>query len=157
MNLMGIDMGTTSVKTAVFNEKLEELKKLTAELQKHGIKVFASFFDMDAEPELEGVKKFTELHPELIAGCTNPDEHETGIFMIKRFADGTYYEDFFLQKAIEVLQDYGFDGIHLPDGICRPRLPLQNAEYSADMLPKTLDLVNRTYHFNLNCEIFGKF
>ena len=31
MNLMGIDMGTTSVKTAVFTEKLEELKKLTAD------------------------------------------------------------------------------------------------------------------------------
>lgn len=25
-------------------------------------------------------------------------------------------------------------------------------EYTADMLPKTLDLVNRTYHFNLNCD-----
>lgn len=31
MNLMGIDMGTTSVKTAVFNEKLEEKIKLTAD------------------------------------------------------------------------------------------------------------------------------
>ena len=27
MNLMGIDMGTTSVKTVLFNEKLEELKR----------------------------------------------------------------------------------------------------------------------------------
>ena len=31
MNLMGIDMGTTSVKTAVFDHKLAELKKLTAD------------------------------------------------------------------------------------------------------------------------------
>ena len=31
MNLMGIDMGTTSVKTAVFNEKLEEIIKLSAD------------------------------------------------------------------------------------------------------------------------------
>ena len=31
MNLMGIDMGTTSVKTAVFDDKLTELKKLTAD------------------------------------------------------------------------------------------------------------------------------
>jgi len=35
-------------------------------------------------------------------------------------------------------------------------LPAQNqglrTEYTADMLPKTLDLVNRTYHFNLNCD-----
>ena len=31
MNLMGIDMGTTSVKTAVFNENLEEKIKLTAD------------------------------------------------------------------------------------------------------------------------------
>lgn len=31
MNLMGLDMGTTSVKTAVFDDKLTELKKLTAD------------------------------------------------------------------------------------------------------------------------------
>ena len=31
MNLMGIDMGTTSVKTVLFNEKLEELKRLCAD------------------------------------------------------------------------------------------------------------------------------
>ena len=31
MNLMGIDMGTTSVKTAVFNEKLEQQMQTTAD------------------------------------------------------------------------------------------------------------------------------
>ena len=31
MNLMGIDMGTTSIKTVLFNEKLEELKRLCAD------------------------------------------------------------------------------------------------------------------------------
>ena len=38
MNLMGIDMGTTSVKTAVFTERLEEKIKLTADytLESHG-------------------------------------------------------------------------------------------------------------------------
>ena len=38
MNLMGIDMGTTSVKTAVFNELLEEKIKLCADytLESHG-------------------------------------------------------------------------------------------------------------------------
>lgn len=38
MNLMGIDMGTTSVKTAVFTERLEEKIKLTADytLSSHG-------------------------------------------------------------------------------------------------------------------------
>ncbi|MBE7015258.1 MAG: hypothetical protein E7417_00325 [Ruminococcaceae bacterium] len=114
-----------------------ELKKLTAELQKHGIKVFASFFDMDAEPELEGVKKFTELHPELIAGCTNPDEHETGIFMIKRFADGTYYEDYLLKKLVETCKDYGFDGVQVADGLSSPRNAIWFADFSDDTIEQS--------------------
>ncbi|MBO5754805.1 MAG: hypothetical protein J6R89_01975 [Clostridia bacterium] len=38
MNFMGIDVGTTSVKTAVFNEKLEQLLSLNADytLDAHG-------------------------------------------------------------------------------------------------------------------------
>lgn len=48
--------------------------------------------------------------------------------------EGSFYEDFFLKKGICFLGDYGFDGIHLADGLCRPRLPLQWSEYSEDML-----------------------
>ena len=67
--------------------------------------------------------------------------------MTKRFSDGSFYEDFFANKAIEFLKDYGFYGIHLADGVCRPRFPLQWADMSDDMLEqagiKVLDGVSR--------------
>jgi hypothetical protein len=108
-----------------------QLKGLVEVLHRKGVKVFPGFFDFHI-PE----HSFFDDHPELYATiwCDGALSTAGFIYMTKRLADGTYYEDFFLQKAIEVLQDYSFDGIHLPDGVCRPRLPLQNAEYSADML-----------------------
>lgn len=108
-----------------------QLKDLVEVLHQKGIESYPGFFDL---PTPSG--SFLEQHSELYTTKWRNEEisSEPRVYMTKRFADGTYYEDFFLQKTIEVLQDYGFDGVHLPDGICRPRRPLQNAEYSADML-----------------------
>ena len=55
MNFMGIDIGTTSVKTAVFNEKLEELISLSADytLDAHGDVV-----EFDGEQYFEIVRGF---------------------------------------------------------------------------------------------------
>ena len=53
MNLLGIDIGTTSVKTGLYNEKLEQLLSLTADytLDAHGDRV-----EFDAEEYFEIVK-----------------------------------------------------------------------------------------------------
>ncbi len=61
MNFMGIDIGTTSVKTAVFNEKLEELISLSADytLDAHGDVVEfdgEQYFEI-VRGEIEKVKK----------------------------------------------------------------------------------------------------
>lgn len=108
-----------------------QLQKLVAVLHGYGITVYPSFFDFACPRE-----SILNAHPELCAHiCTDGVvTHTRSIYMTKRFQDGTFYEDFFLKKAIEVLSDYGFDGIHLADGVVRPRLPLQTAEYSADSL-----------------------
>lgn len=108
-----------------------QLKQLIDRLHSHGIEAYASMFDftspngslVDAHPELKTI--YYQNGQKKVSGA---------IYMTKRFADGSYFEDFFLKKGIEFLGDYGFDGIHLADGLCRPRLPLQWCEFSEDML-----------------------
>lgn len=108
-----------------------QLRSLVQALHRRGIAVYPSFFDF-ACPQ----GSILDDHPELCATISMDDtlSRSRSIYMTKRFRDGSLYEDFFLCKALEVLRDYGFDGIHLADGVVRPRLPLQTAEYSADML-----------------------
>jgi len=108
-----------------------QLKRLIECLHSHGIASYVSMFDFvspnaslaDGHPEIRTV--YYQEGRRRVSGA---------IYMTKRFADGSFYEDFFLKKGICFLEDYGFDGIHLADGLCRPRLPLQWSEYSEDML-----------------------
>lgn len=113
-----------------------ELKKLICTLQSKGIKVFASFFDL--EPE----KEFSSQHPEILS--TRPCDDGMGApIMIKRFADGTYYEDFLLKKLCEVIADYGFDGVQLADGISSPRDAIWFADFSEDLIEQSkIDIPN---------------
>ena len=108
-----------------------QLRGLCDALHQHGIDVYPSFFDFTCHGG-----SLADEHPELLTTVSMNGKLQLnrGIYMTKRFRDGTLYEDFFLRKALEVLQYYGFDGIHLADGVVRPRLPLQTAEYSDDML-----------------------
>lgn len=105
------------------------LKKLVDVLHNEGIESYISMFDyMSPKGEFN--------HPEL---CTSlwsggKESNPRALYMTKRFADGTFYEDFFLSATVKFLNDYGFDGIHLADGLCRPRYPLQWADMSDDML-----------------------
>lgn len=108
-----------------------DLKRLVNSLHKHGIESYISMFDyMSPKAEFN--------HPELYTGLwSDGKESHTdfpGVYMTKRFADGSFYEDFFLTASVKFLGDYGFDGIHLADGLCRPRYPLQWADMSDDML-----------------------
>ena len=114
-----------------------ELSALVREFHKYGVKVYASFFDLDAEPELEGRKKFTDLHPELLAQCTNKEETEKGILMIKRFENGEFYEDYLLKMLVCVCRDYGFDGVQLADGISSPRNAIWFADFSDDIIQQS--------------------
>ena len=109
-----------------------QLKKLVDSLNARGIESYVSMFDY-VSPKGE----FN--HPEL---CTHlsvngAESHPAGVYMTKRFADGRFYEDFFLEASVKFLSDYGFTGIHLADGLCRPRYPLQWADMSDDMLSQS--------------------
>ncbi|MBQ4050036.1 MAG: hypothetical protein IJD13_00260 [Oscillospiraceae bacterium] len=108
------------------------LKKLVEELHRKNIKVYGSFFDMDSDNGLEGVPLFSELHPELMPAGNG--RMERGIIMIKRFADGSYYEDYLLKKLCETAADYGFDGFQIADGISSLRSNLWYSDFSDDLL-----------------------
>ncbi len=54
--------------------------------------------------------------------------------VLKRFKDGTYYEDFFVDKVVRCLTDYGFAGLHVSDCFCPPGYSISNGDFSADML-----------------------
>ena len=108
-----------------------QLKKLVDSLHNNGIESYISMFDyMSPKAEFNHPELYTSLW---IDGKENKLDFQ-GVYMTKRFADGSFYEDFFLKASVKFLGDYGFDGIHLADGLCRPRYPLQWADMSDDML-----------------------
>jgi hypothetical protein len=59
---------------------------------------------------------------------------------LKRFSDGTYYEDFFIDKLCQTLTDYGMRGVHLADGFCPNCVgALQNQDFSTDFVTQFTD------------------
>ena len=94
-----------------------QLRGLVRALQARGIRVYASFFDMDSPNGLAEEPLFTQLHPELLACGNSESRMESGVVMIKRMADGRLYEDYLLEKLLEAASGYGFDGFQLADGI----------------------------------------
>jgi hypothetical protein len=114
-----------------------QMRELVKSLHRHGIKAYASFFDMDEDPGRGGMERFTDTHPELAVTAAD-GRFCQWVHMLKRFSDGTFYEDFLLEKLIEVAKDYGLDGIQLADGISSPRMALQNEDYSDDIVKQFL-------------------
>ena len=114
-----------------------QLKALVSELHKHKISVLLSIFDMYSylgEDGSESNGPFTELHPE-IREFSSPNFSEiAAVNILKRFSDGSFYKDFFIEKLARVLVDYDFDGYHLADGISSPRFCLQNGDFSDDIV-----------------------
>jgi len=117
-----------------------ELKGLVAELHKRGVKVTFAFFDMfyyvDDNGEL-AVGEFCENHPELWSLKANGDKFY-GLHMLKRFNDGTYYEDYLFSQVNRVIEDYGFDGVQLADGISSARQSVQSGDFSDDIVEQFL-------------------
>lgn len=111
-----------------------QLRGLVKSLQAHGIYVFCSYFDYICEGN-----SLVDTHPELTVLSYDKGVATEFPFinMIKRFADGTYYEDFFLGQQLRVLEDFGFDGLHLSDGIIRPRIPIQSGDFSEDIIAQS--------------------
>ena len=119
-----------------------QLCGLVAELRRRGVAAYPSFFEVAASTNTGyaarfGAKPFAstwlDAHPEV--GCQLADGTMTrSICVIKRFADGTAYEDFFAPQLVKFLRDYGFAGWHACDGFGHPRYALNEGDFSDDVL-----------------------
>lgn len=126
-----------------------QLRLLVQNLQAKKIEVFCSVFMYYLKDKFH--HEWATDHPEILLtyeglGVTD------GLFPLARLDDGTLYEDIFIHKMLEVVQDYGFDGWHGPDaqgpsgalssGECSDSFMRQFAEYLGDRLPVDFELVS---------------
>ena len=113
-----------------------KLRTLVTSLKNRGIKVLFSIFPATLRSRFH--KEWVDSHPEvqnLLVGELKRDP--AAINPLKRFSDGSYYEDFLLKKVQEVIADYGFDGWHLCDGYNHPWYQLCQADFSDDMIEQS--------------------
>lgn len=105
-----------------------DLRTLVQELKKQGIAFYASIFGSYLKDKFH--QEWLSDHPELLSCRRNG---RGSLMCLKRFRDGTYYEDFFAQKLVQTLVDYDMAGVHLADSFC-PTSLLYLSDYSADMV-----------------------
>ncbi len=120
-----------------------DLRRLVAVLRESGLAVYFAVFDLHGYTE-EGVQKYgawVQRHPELTVTDASGERRNGMINPLKRLADGTRYQDFFVSKLVEVMGYYGFDGYHGADGYSSGRLALWQGDFSADHVD---DFVART-------------
>ncbi len=117
-----------------------EVKTLLANLKKHKIDVYLSFFDQI--PHEFQIKRFqipetpklwVNDHKEILF-TTEKGIIAPNICPWKRLADGSYYEDFLLSKLIPCLEEYGFDGLHGADGYAHQRFTISRGDFSDDII-----------------------
>lgn len=104
-----------------------DLRKLIAELKKHGVDFYAGI--MGSYTDNLSHHEFLSDHPELRSFKLVNDR---SLCCLKRFKDGTYYEDFFTEKLVQTLCDYDCKGVHLSDAFC-PSNRLFVSDWSWDM------------------------
>lgn len=109
------------------------LRTLIAELKKRGVPFYAGIMGIYLNNMYH--HEWLSDHPE-VRGCKTTGDGN--LCCLKRLADGTYYEDFFIRKLCEVLVDYDCAGIHLSDGFCPTSRPFVS-DYSTDMCEQFLD------------------
>ncbi len=115
-----------------------QLRGLNRTLQKHGIKVFAAFFDyvmFEDSAKRHNIPDFdawNSQHKELLFTA---DDGSTArcVCHFKHLSDGRLYEDFFSTQLSSFLTDYEFDGWLACDGFAHPRLPIYKGDFSDDV------------------------
>lgn len=107
----------------------KDLKILADNLRKRGIESYLGIMGVDLEDYYH--KEWLTEHPEIKVHYR--DSIQT-LNVLKRFKDGTYYEDFFADKLCETLSDYGFDGLHVTDNFCPHYSTRARGDFSYDML-----------------------
>lgn len=107
------------------------LRELVAALHSRGIEVFAGLMGSCFRNEFH--HEWASDHPEILGTPAEAEpKWKPNLLLLKHMADGRLYEDFFMDRLLEVLEDYGFDGAHLADGLC-PNSTIWMYDYSRDM------------------------
>jgi len=112
-----------------------QLKGLVNELHKKGVKVTFSFFNLFTYGDDKGrlvLGDFCKNHEELWDRGPKGDRIY-GINVLKHLGD-RLYEDYLFSQINRVISDYGFDGVHLADGISTFRPSVQNGDFSDDIV-----------------------
>lgn len=104
-----------------------DLRDLAANLKNAGTELYLSIFGVDTFNACH--KEWIYDHPELMVHFLE-DDHilYRHYFLLKRFKDGTFYEDFFIDKLCRLLEDTGAKGVHLADALC----PVTGCGFIAD-------------------------
>ena len=110
-----------------------DLRTLIAELKNKGIACYASIFGSYLNNKFH--QEWLSDYPEL--RCCKRDKPGS-LMCLKRFADGSYYQDYFKKKLVQTLVDYDLAGIHLADSFC-PSFLLYLSDYSTDMMEQFVE------------------
>jgi len=105
-----------------------DVRTLNRELSKLGVKPLLGIMGVQLGNKWH--HEWLYDHPEIRV------ERRTGSYglnVLKRFNDGTYYEDFFADKLCEVLTAYDFGGLQVADNFCPLGGSLCNGDFSLDM------------------------
>lgn len=131
-----------------------ELKKLIDLLHEKGLRVLLSVFDLfyyyDTPEAQHEATEFIKSHPEIESQICCPPRKGGFVNIMRHFADGTPYRDFYIAQLIRTLTDYGFDGVHLADGFSSQRLPLQMGDFCDDIVNQFLAATNAALPDDLN-------
>ncbi|MBQ0104881.1 MAG: hypothetical protein KBT47_02460, partial [Armatimonadetes bacterium] len=111
--------------------KMREVKELISELHKNNIKVFVSVMTWYMFNRMR--PEWLDNHKEILS---QPIEGGTGhsINPLKRFKDGTWFEDFFLKQITDCMDYYNFDGWHAADGWGPTMYTIYDADFSDDFV-----------------------
>ncbi|GBG07734.1 hypothetical protein PAT3040_02294 [Paenibacillus agaridevorans] len=110
------------------------LRDLSGNLSDSGTGLYAGIMGVSIGDSFH--QEWISDHPELQFHTRGGKRR--GLFALKRFKNGAYYEDFFVEQLCRTLVDYGFKGIHLADGFS-PSGNIYHGDYSTDMVTQFID------------------
>lgn len=106
-----------------------DIKKLVDNLNAQGIEPYVGIMGITLDDKFH--KEWISDHPELFYYSK---VGKYAINVLKRFKDGTYFEDFFVEQLTRVIKDYGFKGLHVADRFCPGGFHTYQTDFSNDML-----------------------
>ena len=105
-----------------------DLRELARGLKKHGVGLYAGIMAPANDSRFH--REWIEDHPEM--RYTGMRRHQS-INVLKRFRDGSYFEDFFAEKLRQTLTDYEMEGVQFTDMFCPSSGTRAHGDFSTDM------------------------